>query len=155
MSIRESIDSAFKEVAYPGDDQIALHECPECRQVRDDFRGKSSQTLLDDVLGRHYDNLPLLEPAAFHYFVPAYMRYSLEQPDSDVAFFTFQNLGMGGFDAFHLARFRRFNRQQREAVIAFLEFFKSHEIEGDDQDNREYQDNLDAVIKIWKEPPWT
>jgi hypothetical protein len=151
MSVRESIASAFKEVPYPGDDQIALHECAECRQIRDDLRGKSLQVLADGVLERRFDSLPLLSSIAFHYFVPAYMLYSLSHPDSEVAFFTFQGLGIAGIDAIDLERFRLFSRQQREAVIAFLEFFKSHKINGDDQDNREYQNNLDAGIKIWKE----
>ena len=79
------------------------------------------------------------------------MLYSLSHPDSEVAFFTFQGLGTAGRDGFYLERFRMFSHQQREATIAFLEQFKTHEIEGDDQDNREYQDKLDAAIKIWKE----
>ncbi|HTX20740.1 MAG TPA: DUF6714 family protein [Candidatus Aquilonibacter sp.] len=153
MTVQESIDSAFEKVPYPGDDCIALHECPECREIREDFRGKPSQLLADDILERRCQSLPLLSPSAFRYFVPAYMHYSLAHPDSEVAFFTFQGLGIAGFDAFDLERFRLFSRQQKEAVITFLEFFKSHEIEGDDQDNREYQDNLDAVIKAWKQMP--
>ena len=151
MSVQESIRSAFKEVPYPGDDHIALHECAECRQIRDDFRGKSAQTLTDSVLERRYDSLPLLSPSAFHYFVSAYMAYSLKHPDSTVAFFTRQGLGEEGFDDFYLERFRLFTSQQRDAVIAFLEFLKPLEIEGDDQDRREYQDKIDAAIKIWKE----
>ena len=151
MSIRESIASAFKDVPYPGDDCIALHECSECRQIRDDLRGQSSQVLADDILERRFDSLPLLSPVAFHFFASAYMLYSLSHPDSEVAFFTFQGLGTAGRDGFYLERFRMFSRQQREATIAFLEQFKTHEIEGDDQDNREYQDKLDAAIKIWKE----
>jgi len=151
MSVRESIATAFEAVPYPGDDDIALHECPECRQIREDLRGKSSQVLADDVLERRCDSLPLLSPTAFHYFVPAYMFYSLSHPDSVVAFFTFQGLGGSGVDAIGWERFRRFSRQQGEAVIAFLESFKSHEIEGDSQDNRNYQIDLDNVIDFWKE----
>jgi len=51
-------------------------------------------------------------------------------------------------------RFRLFSLQQREAAIAFLEFFKSHESEDDDPDIRERhekQHKIDVVIKLWKE----
>ena len=151
MNVAEFIASAFKEVPYPGDDHIALHECPECRQIRHDFCGKSPQVLADCVLERRFDSLPLLSPAAFHYFVSAYMFYALSHPDSVVAYFTFWGLGVKGFDPIDLERFRLFSRQQKEAVVAFLEFFKSHEIEDDDQDIHEYQRNLDTAIKRWKE----
>ena len=82
------------------------------------------------------------------------MLYSLIHPDSEVAFFTCQNLGMGGFDVIDVERFRLFSLQQREAAIAFLEFFKSHESEDDDPDIRERQENqnkIEIVIKLWKE----
>lgn len=154
MSVRESIVSAFKDVPYPGDDQIALHECPRCRELRDDFRGRSSSVLSDDVLERNCGDLALLAPAAFHHFVSAYMLYSLIHPDSEVAFFTCQNLGMGGFDAIDVQRFRLFSLQQREAAIAFLEFFKLHESEDDAPDIRERQEKqnkIDVAIKLWRE----
>ena len=154
MSIRESIASAFRDVPYPGDDQIALHDCPRCRELRDDLRGKLSSVLADGVLERDCGDLALLSPAAFHHFVPAYMLYSLIHPDSEVAFFTCQNLGVAGFDSFYLQRFRLFSFQQREAAIAFLEYFRSHESADDDPDIRERQEKqnkIDVVIKLWKE----
>ncbi len=158
MSVRESIALAFKEVPYPGTDQIALHECDRCRALRDDFRGKSPQALADEILERNCGDLALLSPAAFHYFVPAYMRYSLNHPDSEVADFTVMGLGTSahGFDAIDLERFRLFSLHQREAAIAFLEFFKSHESVDDDPDIRErqeYQNKIDIVIKAWKKLP--
>jgi hypothetical protein len=122
--------------------------------LRDDLRGKSSSVLSDGDLERDCGDLALLSPAAFHHFVLAYMLYSLIHPDSKVAFFTCQNLGMGGFDAIDGERFRLFSLQQREAAIAFLEFFKSHESEDDDPDIRERQEKqnkIDLVIKLWKE----
>ncbi len=82
------------------------------------------------------------------------MLYSLIHPDSEVAFFTCQNLGVAGFDSFFLERFRLFGSQQKEAAIAFLEFFKLHESEDDDPDIRERQEKqnkFDVVIKLWKE----
>jgi hypothetical protein len=120
-----------------------------------DLRGKSTEVLADAVLERRSDSLPLLSPAAFYYFLPAYMLYALRHPDSEVAFFTFQGLGIAGLDAIDLDRFRLFSRQQREAVIAFLEFFNSHEIEGDEEDNLQYRSKLDTVIRIWKKMPST
>jgi hypothetical protein len=156
MSIRESIAEAFKDVPYPGDDQIALHECAECRQIREDFRGQTPQGLTEAVLERCFDSLPLISPAAFHYFVPAYMFHALDHPDSVVALFACLSLGQSGIDGFYLERFRLFNSQQREATIAFLEFFKSYERENDDPDVRERlekQNKFDVSINLWKGLP--
>ena len=153
MSVRESIQSAFADVAHPGKDNITKctwPDCPECADISQSFGEKSAQSVQESVLAEH-TALPLFTPEAFHYFIPAYMLYSLRHPDSDVAFFTRQSLGEGGIDEFYMKRFRLFTSRQREAVIAFLAFLRSHEIEGDDQDRREYQETIDADIKVWKE----
>jgi len=40
MTVPESIESAFADVPYPGDDRIADHNnCAECDDVREHFRG--------------------------------------------------------------------------------------------------------------------
>ena len=80
------------------------------------------QALADEILEQNCGDLALLSPTAFHYFVSAYMLYSLNHPDSEVASFTFMQFGRSGFDAIDLERFRLFNRQQKEAVIAYLGF---------------------------------
>ena len=152
MSLRESIQSAFADVQHPGKDKTTKCTwpgCPECEDISQTFGGKSALSVEDGVLAEH-TALPLFTPEAFHYFIPAYMLYSLRHPDSDVAFFIRQGLGEAGIDTFYLERFRLFTVQQKQAVIAFLEFLRSQEIEGDDRDQHEYEEKIDADIKIWK-----
>ena len=153
MSLEESIQSAFADVQHPGKDRITKCTwagCPECAEISQTFGSKSAVSVEDAVLAEH-TALPLFTPEAFHYFIPAYMLYSIRHPNSDVTFFTRQTLGEARVDAFYVNRWRLFTARQREAVISFLQFLRSHEIEGDDQTKREYEERIDAVIKVWKE----
>jgi hypothetical protein len=153
-TLRQTIEQAFADVPYPGDDRIATcsrPECDECAGIRWGLKALTPDLISPYVLEYHHSALALLLPEAFHYFVPMYMCYSVEHPHSEVAFFTRQNLGELDYEEFDLKRFCLFTAQQREAVIAFLEFLKTQEIEGDDQDQREYEDKLNDAIWIWKD----
>jgi hypothetical protein len=84
------------------------------------------------------------------------MLYSLSHLESEVAFYTCEGLGMSGFDAFDVERFRLFSLHQREVAIAFLEVFKSYEREYEDPDIRERQERqirIDIFINRLKELP--
>ena len=140
-TLKQTITQAFADVPCPGNDRIAKcsrPECDECAGIRWGLQGRTPSLIPPYVLEYHSGALPLLFPEAFHYFVPMYMCYAVEHPDSEVAFFTRQNLGESNYDEFDLKRFCLFTIQQQEAVVAFLEFLKAHEIEGDEQDQRAY-----------------
>ncbi len=150
MDLRESIEAAFNQVPYPGDDAIAMHECPECRDIRRDFRGQSPWTLNATVLERRYDSLPLLGPHAYQYFLPAYMIYSIGHPDSLLARFTRYSLAPSDFDEHDRQRFELFTASQKASIIALLEFMKTHTTTWDDGEKQKLYDNLNAGIEIWK-----
>jgi hypothetical protein len=148
--LKQKIEEAFAGTVTPGDEHIALHECPECQEIRESFRGQCPTTLPDDVIDSHFDSLPLLSPEAFRYFISAYMRYSLEHPDSTVAQFVLYALAPQDYDNFYSERFGLFRAREIKAVIAFLEFLRSCEIEGDDEDQQKYESDIDSGIEIWK-----
>ncbi len=144
------VSSAFADTAYPGDDRVAGCSCDECEGIRMDFRGQTTANLPAETLEENYSALPLFLPEAFHYFIPAYMLYAAEHIGSVVERFTKYSLVPSDFDEFCLERFRQFTPAQNEAVIRFLEFLKEQEIEGDEQDKREYDEEIDVGIRIWK-----
>jgi hypothetical protein len=148
--LKQTIAQTFADTPYPGHERIALHECEECEEIRQSFRGRTPDTLPDETIHSHFGSLPLLSPEAFRYFIPAYMRYSLEHPDSTVAQFILYRLAPQDFDDFDSERFRLFTPRERGAVIAFLEFLKSKQIEGDEEDQREYESEIDCGIEIWR-----
>lgn len=82
MTTDQLIESAFIGVPYPGDDNIADHlNCPECDAVRRYFKGKHWRDLSFPDLHAFHEALPLLTPEALHYFLPGYMRASINNWD--------------------------------------------------------------------------
>src|SRR5260221_12598490 len=78
MNVQESIESAFADVPYPGDNGIADHkDCPECDDVRAHFRGASWRGHTVAELQQYQSVLPLFTPEALQYFLPAFMLVSL------------------------------------------------------------------------------
>ena len=150
MKLREMIVAAFGEVPYPGDDSIALHECAECQDIRRDFQGQSPWTIAPSVLERRYDSQPLLSPQALQYFLPAYMIYALDHPDSEISRFTGYTLAPADYDDHDRQRFRLFTTAQKASIIALLEFMKTHTTTWDDGEKQKLYDNLNAGIEIWK-----
>ena len=64
MTVQESIESAFADVPYPGDDRIAEHQnCPECDDVREHFRGATWRGHTVVELQQYQSVLPLSDSA--------------------------------------------------------------------------------------------
>ena len=152
-SVKRMIALAFADVSYPGDARIAKcsrPECDECAGIRWGLRGRSPGLMFPYVLEYHAGALPLLFPEAFHYFIPSYMSFAVEHPDSEVADFTLLSIAQAKVDDFWNERFGLLTPSQREAVIAFLEFMKAQEIAGDEEDNANCRKRIEAGIESWK-----
>ena len=80
MTIRESIESAFADVPYPGDDNVTrcTHEdCLECDAIAAYFRGTTWRDHTVEQLREHQSAITMFTPEAFRYFLPAFMLQSL------------------------------------------------------------------------------
>jgi hypothetical protein len=127
MSLSELIQEAFAEVPYPGDDRIADHDCPECEEVREYFRGKRWCDLQFPELRDRSESLPLLTPEAFRYFLPGYMLATLANWD-EADMIPYGIIAIGGHpgdtpERKEAARkiLNLFTPVQRQAVAAYLE----------------------------------
>jgi hypothetical protein len=83
-SLREDIRNAFAAAPYPGDDRIAYDQSGrhlECNQVAQSFRGKDWRSLAPQFLRNNADALFFFSPAAFVFFLPAFLQMSLEDFD--------------------------------------------------------------------------
>ena len=131
MTTRESIESAFADVPYPGDDSITrcTHEdCLECDEIAAHFRGTTWRDHTLEQLREHHSAITMFTPEAFHYFLPAFVLHSLghwreagtiphtiafqfspAKPDADA-----------GMQQYCAVRWSIFSQQQREAIAMFL-----------------------------------
>lgn len=109
-------------VSPPPRSAITDHVCDECEEITEFFRGKP-WTDFDDVtaLRYHSDALFLFAPAAYHYYLPAFIRATLRDEKAadlipDVIFSTirveFGNSSRGRLELFSLA--------QRKLIAQFL-----------------------------------
>jgi hypothetical protein len=130
MNVQESIESAFADVPYPGDDRIADHkDCPECDDVRKHFRGATWHGHTVAELQQYQSVLPLFTPAALQYFLPAYMIVSLGAwSEADmIPFFILQMClpprldADSGLHQHHDERFSVFTQPQKAAIAAYLQ----------------------------------
>jgi hypothetical protein len=129
MTVQESIESAFADVPYPGDDRIADHQdCPECDEVRAHFRGATWHGHTVAELQQYQSVLPLFTPEALQYFLPAYMLVSLEAwREADDIPFSILCVCLppdpredAGLRQHRRERFVIFTPRQREAIAAYL-----------------------------------
>ena len=83
MSLKQTIESVFTDVPYPGDGNITRcpYHCAECLAVAKFFKGRSWQGNTVEELREHHTALALFTPEAFHYFLPAFMLASIDGYD--------------------------------------------------------------------------
>jgi hypothetical protein len=126
------IIEAFGKVEQPVWENIALHECEECRGVRKDFVNVKWSKAGDELLEANYDKLPLFSPAAFQYFLPAYLLYTLKNFDdnfSEVCEFTLFALTPdknwkeenGEISSYWIDKFAAFTVEQMACIYGVLE----------------------------------
>jgi hypothetical protein len=128
----ESIARAFRDVPYPGDDNVvsgSIDYDPEYRETAAGLRGKKWPSLTrEDV--RTY-SLALLSPAAFRYFLPAYMTACAEgrrdlniTPISVIMNLTPPPIGTAPDHWDHILFWSRaplFGPQEAAAIVEYLE----------------------------------
>jgi hypothetical protein len=136
------IRTAFLQASSLTDDRIVLAlpgSDPECDQILKAFGGRDWKEVPSKTVRTFADALPLFTPAAFRYYLPAYMLASLEEgasepfsnaePDSgfdngDVMDFVLYRLTLpeSAEDcSYFLERAQQFSRDERGAVARYLE----------------------------------
>jgi len=114
--LHSAISGAFQTVVRPSDAGLVSHRCDECDALAKDLRNYGSAQLPTSTVEKHWGDLPLLTAAAFHYFVPAYLHFAVDNPTSLVAEFVVNSLLPGKDAEFFRARYDLFSVPQRKVV---------------------------------------
>jgi hypothetical protein len=144
--LREVIRAAFHGVSLGGG--VGLREgcalddwqSPEvCRQRReDDEKEDWSRISPEDLFG--YECMSFLDAEGFRFHLPAYMLDELEGNGAGPVVWKLTD-----FDVLGTGRMELLSREQRQAVIAFLEFMR------DDPDHFNDRDEIDAALdSYWR-----
>lgn len=128
------IEAAFAGLNPPGDDRL-LH--PQCMDDGDivDFYGTPDWrhlSLSDDFVVGNYAAPSFFSAAAFQYYMPAFMVWSLHHDDT-IEYAAESTLrafdptaGDAQLQAFQESKYAMFTDPQRKAVIRFLQAFSTH-----------------------------
>jgi hypothetical protein len=139
-SVRTAIITAFSQVPYPGDNNIATPDLDVARvsYIASPFKKQNCQTISFDVLAEWVSSLYILSIEAVHYFLPAFLLASLEDPDlsSDLIEQTIHYVAGVAFrggveDPAFVAIFEKFSIWQHNAIRAWLELMIPLTTEGD------------------------
>jgi len=131
-TLKLKIIEAFADVPYPKG-VIAPHECDECQDVRKTFAELDWKTIDQQILENNYDKLPLFSPEAFHFFLPAYLIYSLkhfEDKYNEVPEFTIYTLtpdkSLKENPTCWQEKFENFTLEQFNLIYDFLDLAKEN-----------------------------
>lgn len=154
------IEQAFADTVYPDDGLIDADHCPECAEIYAAFRGKQWESFTDvRLLREHYLALSSLYPASFRYYLPAFMRAALVDPETaDVILdgleyhlsepkngtLTDEEVrdayGYQATKKYWLQRVSGFTAEQKQAIKAYLEArYKRNPMLGDESTQLERQ----------------
>jgi hypothetical protein len=118
----DELSSAWSGVTRPRVSAITEHDCLECNEIRDFFGGKLWADFADvAALLYHCDALHLFAPSAYHYYLPAFIRATLLDPQTaDRIPDTILNTIEVEFGNEARGRLELFSSPQRAVIARFL-----------------------------------
>lgn len=135
--VKTKILDAFGATPYPGDEDLVADQSgydPECTEIASAFKGKDWKDVSVEMLRKHKEALPLFTPAAFRYYLPAYMTgcadsyYDVDVALDSVLFNLTPPKPRSGWEwDFFWARAQQFNERERDAIRSFLELMDQYE----------------------------
>lgn len=73
-ALKRKIQEAFNEVTYPGDENIVSHQCLECGQLANEFRGRHWNEMTHESASRLGISGPsLFTPEAYRFYMPFFL----------------------------------------------------------------------------------
>ncbi len=158
--LKQKIIESFAAVPYPNG-VIAPHECDKCLDLRETFVNENWQTIDSKILEENYSKMPLFSSEAFHYFLPAFLIYSLDNfNDNLVCQFTIYTLSSSekeikeSYDYWQKYWQSRFENFTLEQINLIHEFLNLVEFKKDDGFYlyREYVETGKKMLKEFIEP---
>jgi hypothetical protein len=119
MNVRETIVAAFANTPHPGDDNITSPKGND-EGTEEYFRGRTWRGHTPRDLRLHSSALSFFTPAAFRYFLPAFLLAEIDDPETadiiaeSIAFHFTRALGRD-------ARLPLFSTQELAAIAAFFD----------------------------------
>ncbi|MHB1037231.1 MAG: DUF6714 family protein [Pirellulales bacterium] len=129
--LTDAVRRAFWDVSYPGDDILLADDCYDLHELeRLQFREWNSHwaNVPDNVIEQHANSLPFLSPEAYRFYLPAFIIYTLEKPESSAPVLPFvvydlMDTAEGRRDCYE-RRIALLSPEQKCAVLDFLQYVR-------------------------------
>lgn len=151
QAVVRAIEAAFPAVPQPGPEDVQSDHCPECTETAARFAGRAwPEIKASDLTGNPSPSL--LNPKAFHYYLPALMLQCLEA-GRDLDCLPMSLVGAlspaGGKPSAHdREKLSGFTADQVHAILSFLRHFEATEMEGE-SDDRSRRRVLARAVTYW------
>ena len=114
------IKDAWGKVPYPGDGDIFTRDSYDDEEITNYFSGTTWRGHKPADLRAHSSAFAFFAPAAFHFWLPAFMIAAIEDPEEADVIIDHIPASLSGCSASE--RWSLFSTPQREAVAAYLRF---------------------------------
>ncbi|MFM6348518.1 MAG: DUF6714 family protein [Dolichospermum sp.] len=130
--VKKRINSAFANIQLPSDEYLLHPACQDESEI-EDFKGRHWQKWQDipqEIIDYNYSSLSFLSPSALRFFLPAYMIYGLDNPNSNVLEFTvYKLIAPNDFNDLELRQIffdwvSQLSSEQKTAITLFLKYIK-------------------------------
>lgn len=136
--VKVALFAAFADIPYPGDENIVVDQNvfdPECTEIVSAFTGMKWQDVSVEMVLQFKEALPLFTPAAFSFYLPAYMvacvdaYYDVDVALDSVLFNLTPPVSRSGWQwDFFQARVKGFSGPQVDATRSFLTLMNEYEL---------------------------
>ena len=137
---------AFKDASQPSVDEITLHRCLECDDIRDSFEPYSVRNVPDEKIEWLALSLCFLSPIALRYYLPRCIEFDISNPnswvgDSIIGFLSAQNAS----DPNWVERYNEFTQNERKIVAEYLKYLQAR-----NDANIVSEEELTTALEIWE-----
>jgi len=119
-AVIRQIEDAWADAPYPGDENIFTPDSYDDEDIGNYFHGTTWRGHDPVALRAHGSAFTFFTPAAFHYWLPAFMLAAIENPDA--ADVILDQIPRSVSNQYASKRWPLFTEPQRNAVAAYLRF---------------------------------
>lgn len=157
--VSKQIEEAFSKTPRLKSSKVSVGSMWSSDTIDKAYLGVKWQDLTDDLLHRYSDNLPVFVPRAFRFFLPAYMRKVILDPEwgwtkGYTLIFSIAppNSEHTSVKDNFLKKTEAFTESECAAILMFLNAFQKLYIEQDDWSDKHLQrvkEAIDSATLFW------
>jgi GH15 family glucan-1,4-alpha-glucosidase len=127
--VKTKITSAFSNVQFPGDQFLLRLDSQDESEIEDfiDKNWRRWQNIPQEIIDYNNSSLCFLSPLALRFFLPAYLMYGLDYPDSNTLVFTIYKLippDDPKLREFFSSWVNQLTEEEKAAIALFLRYIK-------------------------------